>query len=146
MSKTLPREDHSHGKSSSITLPHKMFPTLRISNSISNSLADIKAYRPWGQSVWPVGSTCDVLEETIQLEIVVTTCKATYCTTSACRGAESWLGFGGDMPGVCNYIRLLSCAWAYIISARWAETQEGLLNYLEPEAPISSALLNSPCC
>jgi hypothetical protein len=39
----LPREDHSHGKSSSVALPFKMFPTLRISNSISNSLADIKA-------------------------------------------------------------------------------------------------------
>jgi hypothetical protein len=79
-----------------------------------------------GHSIWRTSyGTCDVGPRTIPLQLLLAVPDSLKVQFSDCAPLAEWpgiQGLSGNDEG--NYIALLFLAWAYILSARWAELLE----------------------
>ncbi|KAI9732140.1 MAG: hypothetical protein M1834_004236 [Cirrosporium novae-zelandiae] len=95
-----------------------------------------------GRSVWRIGSNCELVHKIIDHSIITAISKTVSCTTKDSGGFESWIGIEGKESTDRNYLAILISAWAYIISAHWAESQEGHLQYTDKRGSVSPIILD----
>lgn len=92
------------------------------------------------RSAWRVGrSPCDRTDLELVDNILLGVSVPVISTFDDNTEFETWPGVEGysAQPEVkSNYIATLAYCWTYIISARWAELQNGQCQYLASQAPV----------
>ncbi|KAL2359840.1 hypothetical protein RJZ56_007309 [Blastomyces dermatitidis] len=95
-----------------------------------------------GRAIWHIESasnTCDLGDATSTEQLLLGVSTPTRCTVDGC---FSWLqsSSSSDIVQTCqscdNHLAAFTCAWAFILSAFWAESQYGSLTYTGVTARI----------
>lgn len=104
---------NNHGKALDLNLEHR-----ESSNNVSLFMS--------GVSTWETSAgQCDLRPRTLRRELLFGTQQTTTCRFSEDSRFINWPGIqnGQDQQVDGNYLAVLTCAWAYILSARWIEMQ-----------------------